>query len=143
MDIHISCIFFTSSGRISSSRRGLGLKFERISIILVLLELLQLFNVQKRVQIVVHVGDLAYIDGAIAVYDTSAIAVAMVNSARAIAHQAHRPAIIGARRIAIRALVAVIQLVTVSRRRNGSSSRTSRRSIIAVNVNLKKCVKEL
>lgn len=61
-------------------RAGLiGLELERLAVVLFLLELLQLVDVEERLQIVLNVLDLVYVDRAVRVYHSSAVLVRVVH----------------------------------------------------------------
>jgi hypothetical protein len=45
---------------------------------------LQLLNVKKRIQIILHIAYFAYVNGAVAIYYASTVAVAMVYATVAI-----------------------------------------------------------
>ena len=95
-------------------RARIGLQLERIPIVLVLFELLELFYVQKRVQIVLNVANLADVDRAVAVYHAVSVATPVVYGAVAVVYQAHavarRVQVVDAA-VAFAAVAAAIQLV--------------------------------
>lgn len=66
---------------------GIGLEFTRRPIILVLLELLQLLNVQERIEIILHVGNLLDEHGAVTVDNARATIVGTSRASAAAAVQ--------------------------------------------------------
>ena len=72
-----------------AERRIVGLELQRVAVVLVLLELLQLFDVEERVEVVLDVGDLADVDGAVAVDEAGAVAAAVMHQTAAVARRAH------------------------------------------------------
>lgn len=57
----------------------IGLEFERLAVVLFFLELLQLVDVQKRLQVVLNVLDLVYVDRAVRVYHSTTVLVRVVH----------------------------------------------------------------
>lgn len=89
-------------------RRRIGgrirLELERLAVVLLLFELLQLLDVQERLQIVLHVLDLVYVDGAVRVDHAAAVLVRVVQLTRARRRHAH----LAARRRRRRRVVVVV-----------------------------------
>ena len=57
----------------------IGLELERLAVVLFFLELLQLVDVEERLQVVLNVLDLVYVDRAVRVYHSSAVLVRVVH----------------------------------------------------------------
>lgn len=90
-------------GVLRARGRRFRLEFERVAVVFVLLELLQLFDVQKRVEIVLHVFDFVYVNGSVAVDDATAVVVAVMNGTVAVGRYANFVRIVVVRLNGIRA----------------------------------------
>jgi len=64
----------------------IGFEFQRLLVILVLFELLQLFYIQKRVQIVLHIIYVTYVNCAVVIDYAACIAMSVMYATIAIAY---------------------------------------------------------